>query len=172
MEDLDEECPICFESMAPDATAALPACPHKLCLRCAAETLKRDARCPVCRTGVYAVNTLLPCRPLPQETFTCSVKVGPKQHAGIAIVNATAEGAVRVLRVLRGDQMRLAGVRAGDLIFAINNVPVVNHHVAVDIMNQAMREQDDLTCHLWRPPSRGMFRSALRYSGRRSWSLW
>lgn len=158
MEDEDEdECVVCYN---PTANRLSP-CNHIVCLGCAELWVVRSVKCPVCRHTLVSLqlpDIPVQLQPLPLDISSSSktpthafawcrrkppapprpfviVYFPPGTHAGITFANA--DQAVRVSRLIADDQCARHGLRKGDLVTYLNDIPVTDHARAAAISDAA-----------------------------------
>lgn len=142
-------CCVCFE---PTADLTHP-CRHPVCDACLSRWLLRDrVDCPICRdTLLYGPrqdggerwaddNVVLVC-------FSSDPLV--REHVGIRLRQAGRQ--VVVQAVHRKDLAHARGVRAGDTLSYVNNIPIVSVRSAIRVVDAATERKHSLVLTVRRP---------------------
>ena len=134
---------------------------HHFCLSCYEEWARRQSSCPTCRSPVWAITVDLEYASLcgaeiTQKAMTVMdevhstaemplglrVPVRIEWPAGLVLKNTYLGDGVLVLQVVRGNGAHHSGVRAGDVILAVDGIPVRDHASAVELIEQRSRIGD------------------------------
>lgn len=119
---------MCYEA----TTDRLAPCDHAVCGRCARRWFLTKLTCPFClRVPCALVDGRRP-RLLERELV---VRPGP-----IGLTMASPDGRVFAKGLTPGEAAHRAGLRAGDLITHVNNVPVRDHRGASSVIKSAEAE--------------------------------
>jgi hypothetical protein len=142
----DDECAVCLQ----ETSNRLQPCKHAVCGTCIDTWVaKHHMTCPMCR-GVLTGTGRAP------DTSKSLLQIVLKNgaHAGVTLVNDAMSGGVRVRRLVLCDRAYRAGLRPGDVITHLNDLPVQRHADAVAIVNRATQVQEDVivTVHRQRRP--------------------
>ena len=127
----DDECCICFH---PTENTVEP-CQHRMCKECIVRWSRRTMRCPMCKACL-----LSPCPLQTLNTASCNTTIhfDVPSHSKVGITLCeTNRGRVRVKAVQPKDLAHRNGLRKGNIITHINDLPVSSHHAAISIINQA-----------------------------------
>ena len=129
---MEGECAVCLQ----ETSNTLQPCKHVVCATCIDQWVaKRHNTCPYCRGILVGLRST--------EPTGGNVKLVLRgDHAGITLVNDN--GAVRVRKVVLCDRAYRAGLRPGDVITHLNDIPVNRHADAVAIVNRATQARVDL----------------------------
>ena len=123
---MTSNCVVCFEP----TDAVLEPCRHVLCGNCAGRWLPRSPTCPACRRVVVSA-------PLPAVCPDGALTVVPSPRLPLGITLANAPGGTRIVRLVREDEGWRCGLRPGDLVTHVNQIPVQDHGNAVRIIEAA-----------------------------------
>lgn len=135
-------CVVCLEP----TTAALEPCRHSLCSTCAGRWLPKSPTCPVCRGVVVAARLPYACL----DGALAVVVPSPVRPLGVTLTDAP--GGTRIVRLVRKDEGWRCGLRRGDLVTHVNEIPVQHHSHAVRIVDAAMGCGAPLVLHVRRRP--------------------
>lgn len=124
---MQRECAVCLLPCLRDPVE-LRACGHRFCRACVVKALQYRTSCPVCRTvpaGIF---------PLTPSTDAASYGLASTEHFGITL--GKADEGVRVLKLTPTDVAHRIGIRRGDIILAINDVPCRTHEEAIEVLRK------------------------------------
>lgn len=156
---IEEECPICFETVAiPERVVKFSPCRHWVCRMCAHEVLsKSGCHCPMCRGLVIRCSSSeIGAGPrhvaLTQLETVVTLQVGEEgKHAGITVHNGR-KGVV-VASVVREDVAN-GVLETGDVITEVNGIPAWHHRMAVHIIDECTKTRAPLSLTTYRPSKR------------------
>ena len=107
-------------------------CGHRMCPGCTHEMLRRDGRCPLCRTTITSCNPVLVDRTdVPNAFYIELVHTTDDERFGITI-----ESDMTVARVERDSIAHAAGVRCKNIILEVNGMPCYNNKVVSAMIHQ------------------------------------
>lgn len=124
------ECPICFNEMVSSSIRYIRSCGHQLCETCCIDWLTKNPTCPLCRKNIVGI--ISPYRDTKQ------ILVIPRGEMGITLTEHTK--GLQVLNVVLNDDASKAGMKSGDIIISINNIPFTNPAIAVKMIEDAKNE--------------------------------
>lgn len=132
-------------------------CAHHFCASCYIEWASRRPSCPTCRAPVWTITKDAEFAKAIGAKCSLSTKMGEpgaraeegaaRVHiklpapAGLTIANSASSGCV-VTRVVRGNGGDVAGIRAGDVILAVNGTVVRDHRQCVEFIEKRCRVGD------------------------------
>lgn len=147
---MEEECPVCYH---PTTNRVRP-CGHIVCEACIRRWVGTSkVACPSCR-GVLVEMTTPRTRP-----SSPSVRIDfPKEGMTAGVTFSNAEGGVVVERLTDASRARECGLRKGDVVVRINDIPVTTHGNAVAIVDRATETGVPITCTLLRKKRRSLCR--------------
>lgn len=153
----ESECAVCF---CPTDDRVHP-CGHIVCYACASRWVEKSVTCPVCRSTIVSTQTRASrteAKRLVVVEFTDQLN----DLVGITLEN-WYNRSVRIMNVRRQNLARKFGLRAGDIITHINNIPVAEHDTAISIIDTAQQHQLPLAFQLRVPVSiRATVRTAVQ----------
>lgn len=140
-----EECLACYGFTCDQL---LP-CKHYVCASCTHKWLvgMKKMNCPMCRQVVVSVS---PSLDVACKGSILSLHPKPKRPVGVAMRNHAQEGVV-IVKVVKDEIADCAGVKPGDWITHINNIPILQHAHAASIIDRASEHGMDIELRLRRP---------------------
>ena len=158
------ECPICYNIIR---NSCIGSCTHHFCLECLIQWCENNGtKCPICKTLIKEIRPDIEFNNLncPNSTNICMDNLNNKvvvnfsnnEKAGITLENNfmiksnMQSPGVRVKKIDQKDNCYKAGLRKGDIILFINNVPCINHKQSVDIIDKCVLNNTLLICILFK----------------------
>ena len=165
------ECAICLTNII---TSCVGSCNHHFCAECLLKWCKTNNICPKCKYVIreikadpefdYLVYILLNnFDDRSNEMYggngnyslfgglhskiTCEIIISfpPNSTAGITLKNCDGPG-VKITKLDYNGRARICGLRVGDVIISINNVPCINHKQTIGIFDEGMFSNKDVKC--------------------------
>jgi predicted metalloprotease with PDZ domain len=127
-----DECAVCLENL--QNPTQLQPCRHKFCTKCIRRMLQFDAKCPSCRVGIQGLNG---DARIQRVTQTASIRLDATGKFGMALIGCDNE--IRVKSVRRGSPAFRGGMRANDIVLAVNSVPCFTKNTTVQLMSHVDR---------------------------------
>lgn len=150
-----DECAICLE---PTSDRLYP-CSHVVCESCQRQWRKQSNACPLCRGVVVHIDHGKTATPHVTKFANLVIKVDfpINTHGGVTLRNsAWFPNTVYVRSLHLGDQCAACGLKRGDYVLAIDNIPIPSHEVGIRLINHATQTQRTMQVHvrrfLWRSP--------------------
>lgn len=129
-------CPICFCRVPSSRCVSLQPCGHFVCKACLIKQLHHDARCCMCREGIQKTSKRL----FVDEKGMLEIrieKLNPDMflnfHFKFKDCNMT------ITRIQRGSPCHRRGLREGDMIYAINHIPLFNSKCSAQILSNSKK---------------------------------
>lgn len=130
-----EECPVCLESVR-DPVLLHP-CRHLFCRACSYRVLlEGGVRCPLCRGIATALTPHSPSLRKGRAAVRLEVDAERGRHAGIRVRDDVRGGFVKVEAAVSQDEASRCGIREGDAILSVNNIPAVHHRDVVAVVQE------------------------------------
>ena len=169
--DCADACIVCFEA----AGVPLRPCLHRVCIECTTSWMsKGHATCPMCRGVILGFDThaapeegggqggqgeeegegrplLAPPRPS-RARMHITIDLPADTHVGVTVCDHPR--GVRVQKLVKADRAAVCGLRYGDVITRLNELPVPTHAFAVQIFNDAAQRGESILCEVIRHPHR------------------
>ena len=145
----DKECCICCEPMLQGQMCTL-GCKHSFHCTCIRKWLlvDNDYRCPICRTALFKCTPSIPLTSL-CAIPTCGrikwIQAHKLLRPGMTL-STSSGGGVRVERVMQHDAAAKAGIKVGDVILYMNDVPCHGHTQAIRVLEAAFEHMTDVRC--------------------------
>ena len=156
------ECPICFNIIE---NSAIGSCTHHFCLKCLVRCCEFGAtNCPICKANITEIRQDREFDKLNNPTGstgstiippTLTVEFHKDTLAGITLVNnydwmglGSRGPGVVVSKIDQNHQCWKKGLRSSDILLFINNIPCVDHHQAIQIINRCVMANSKLDCIL------------------------
>lgn len=133
------QCSICLD---PPSMPLTTPCDHVFCSSCLYEWISKskDCRCPMCRDIIHR---------LPAEQTICHVRI-PPFPAGVTVTNEISTGKVIVININKRDSAYCNGLRRGQIIRKINNIPIFTHEQCIGIIEACLRKRECVHCEIER----------------------
>ena len=146
---VDKECCICYEPMLQGQMCTL-GCKHSFHCTCIRKWLltDNDYRCPICRTALFKCTPSIPLTSLcaiPTRGRIKWIQAHKQLRPGMTL-STSPGGGVRVERVMQHDAAAKAGIKVGDVILYMNDVPCHGHTQAVCMLEAAFEHMTDVRC--------------------------
>jgi len=117
---------------------------HHFCYPCLFQWCVKNNSCPTCRQPIFEIkfdvefDILLHGKESSIFRHPNQIKIAfPKgKKAGVTLRNNEGPG-VQITSLTEKDQFYLAGLRKGNVILFVNNIPCNNHNFAINIINNA-----------------------------------
>ena len=145
-------CPICLDKIN---CSVIGSCTHHFCIKCLIDwCVKGGEHCPICKTRIETIRRdiefdhLNGINEIELEKLVTIIKINfPKDsEAGITLENnyslynmGKRLPGVKITRINKNKQCFKSGLRYGDILLFINNVPCVNHEQVINIINNAIK---------------------------------
>lgn len=156
------ECPICFEIIYKSAT---PSCSHHFCYTCLKDwCIKGGSQCPICKKYINEIkfdiefdniNNKSKINYELNESNICNkivVNFDNNDNAGITLennsINYKRRPGVRVKNIKYDKKMYKSGIKKGDIIIFINNIPCSDHVSVINIINYSSANGKEIICEL------------------------
>ena len=157
------DCPICYNLLT---NSCIGSCCHHFCLGCLIKWCEHGGTsCPVCKTLISEIRpdiefNKINCPENPNiSTENLShciiVNFSKNESAGITLENNSSFGGfgkrgpgVVITKIDNKKNCYVAGLREGDILLFINNVPCVNHKQSVDIIDNSVKMNVSINCVL------------------------
>lgn len=150
------ECPICFNIIE---NSAIGSCTHHFCLSCIIKWCEMGGtECPKCKMHISQLRLDREFDQLNNPTSNSSIPIISNQ---ICINNSNISITLRNNYNWRGIGSRgpgvvitklvekhKSGLKVGDIIILINNIPCIDHVQSIDIINRCIFTNSTITCKL------------------------
>jgi hypothetical protein len=147
------ECPICYDTIK---NSAIGTCTHHFCLACLINWCKNGGeKCPICNTHIETIRKDTEFDKLNNKSdFELEKSVSVTKitfekndvNAGITLENNFSKinfnkrlPGVKVIKIIKENKCYKSGLRTGDIILFINNIPCVNHEQVIKIIDSAVK---------------------------------
>lgn len=149
------ECPICFELIE---NSCVGSCMHHFCYKCLTKWISFGGLvCPSCKNAIYEIkfdkefdilNNPNNKNNIIQE-YTRKIKLNfvSELPPGITIQNMNGFG-VKIIKLNKNAVCYKSGLRIGDIITKLNNIPCYNHNDAIKIIKNSYEKRQLLNCDL------------------------
>jgi len=149
------ECPICFEIIE---NSCIGSCMHHYCYKCLIKWISFGGIiCPSCKQTIYEIKMDkefdLINNPnninivIEQYTRKLNVIFESNKPPGITIENLTGLG-VKIIKLNKKDVCYNSGLRVGDVILKLNNIPCYSHDDAIKVIKNSYEKRQMLICDL------------------------
>ena len=149
------ECPICFELIENSCVAP---CMHHYCYKCLMKWISFGGLiCPSCKQTIYEIkldkefdlinNPNNKNNIIEEYTRKIYINFESNKPPGITIGNVTGLG-IKILKLNKKDACYNSGLRIGDIIIKLNNIPCYCHNDAIKIIKNSFEKQQILYCEL------------------------
>ena len=164
------DCPICLNNIK---NSAVGSCMHHFCFNCIVNWCESGGtRCPICKVAITKIcldkefdqinidaiadnsnsNTSVTYK---ASRYDIEVEFTKNTFAGITLENnydyfgfgARGPGVV-ISNINKKDQCYKSGLRKGNILLFINNIPCIDHKQAIDIVNNSVLSNNSITCSL------------------------
>lgn len=150
------ECLICLDDIK---ISCAPTCMHHFCYGCIIKWCHTSNQCPKCRQPIRSIHldpefdslmgsssetigdAIAPC---PSVIIDLSVN----SNVGITLGNARHSPGVTVERLNTKMQAHKCGLRKGDIILTMNNVPCHEHQSTIKMVNACQISRHNIACRL------------------------
>ena len=157
------ECPICYNIIS---NSCICSCTHHFCLRCLVRWCEHGGTsCPVCKLLIREIRPDIEFNKIncPESPNLCTDNFGYRicidfsnnDKAGITLENNCSFGGfgmrgpgVSVSKINQKDKCYKSGIRKGDIILFLNNVPCIDHKQSIDIIDNSVLISSSLNCVL------------------------
>ena len=157
------ECAICFNIIS---NSCIGSCTHHFCLTCLIRWCQNNGTaCPICKTLIREIRPDIEFNKLncPESPDLCTDNIGHKiivdfsnnENAGITLENNCSFGGlgirgpgVIVTKINQKDKCYQSGLRKGDTIIFINNIPCTDHKQSIDIIDASVLVLSSINCVL------------------------
>lgn len=136
---------------------ALRPCLHRVCANCTLSWMQRGhSTCPMCRGTILGFDprpTQQPERvesntPLLHDHMYITIDFTESTHTGVTVCDHPR--GVRIKALCKRDRGALCGLRYGDIVSRINNLPITNHAHAVRLFDQSAQSGESVLCEVIR----------------------
>ena len=149
------DCPICFELIE---NSCIGSCMHHFCYKCLTKWISFGGLiCPSCKFHIYEIkldkefdSLNNPCNSnklIEDYTKKLEINFFNNQPPGITICNIKGFG-VKVIKLNKKDSCYKSGLREGDIILKLNNIPCYNHNDAITIIKKYFEKRQNIFCDL------------------------
>ena len=130
-------CCVCLESTS---NALLP-CMHYVCVKCATICVQTCILCPMCRQVIVQYK---PSIEVNSDSVIVEFACACEMHAGIELISLS--NGVGIKKLCTNDQAYKHGLRVGQKITHINNIPIRAHEDGTRIFNTAAYHKMSTCC--------------------------
>ena len=140
------ECVVCEA----ETCIRLRPCNHTVCMKCTKLWTERSVTCPVCRRAIEGCHGREEGAKGEVEEAGVLVRcsLGPYHHAGVTLDHGVKKGRVVVTRINRKDAFFRHGMRVGDSVLSVNDLPVKSSHVAIAIVEACRKSEQCVVLHI------------------------
>lgn len=149
------ECPICFELIE---NSCVGSCMHHYCYKCLIKWISFGGIiCPSCKETIYEIkmdkefdlinNPNNNININDEYTRKLCINFDSNKPPGITIQNFKRLG-VKIIKLNKNDVCYNSGLREGDVIIKLNNIPCYNHNDAIKIIINSFEKKQKLFCEL------------------------
>lgn len=149
------ECSICFELIE---NSCVGSCMHHYCYKCLIKWISFGGIiCPSCKQTIYEIkmdkefdlinNPNNSNNIVEEYTKKITLNFISDQPPGITIQNINGFG-VKIIKLNKKDVCYKSGLREGDIILKLNNIPCYNHNDAIKIIKNSFEKRQILNCDL------------------------
>ncbi len=155
------DCPICFKNIE---NSVVTNCIHHYCKECINEWCKKKNNCPICRSFIYFIkndkefdsinekitkyhnnkdddsffeyNPILIESKSPTDNikfYNLPISKLPFHKIGLAL-SGNSFNSVKVVKVDSKAMASFVGIKKGDIIISINNIPAISHEQSIKII--------------------------------------
>ena len=156
------ECPICYNIII---NSAIGSCTHHFCKACLIRWCEfGGTKCPTCNALITHIRVDPEFDQINGTTHMNSnytdqnkvvVNFEKDDHAGITLENnysymglGERGPGVIISKINEKYKCYKNGLRKGDIVLSINNIPCVNHYQSVDIINNCVMNSTKMTCSM------------------------
>lgn len=129
-------CPICLSEKPFSKCISLKQCGHKMCKACLLRQLHYDARCCSCRRSIQGASKQL----FEKDKRMTVMQIQNSKSGSLGFNYSFKDRHMEVTRIQRESPAYETGLRTGDKIFAINDVPLFTSHCNGQILAEAKKE--------------------------------
>lgn len=144
------ECAVCLQ---PTIHRLYP-CNHAVCSLCEREWRRRSHSCPLCRGLVICTDTQIAKTPRDRTRYAnliLQVDFPLGSFAGITLQDsAWFPRLVYIKHLCAIDRAASCGLKRGDYLLTIDDIPVSSHEVGVRLMEHASQAQQTIRVHVRR----------------------
>ncbi len=155
------ECPICFNIIE---NSAIGSCTHHFCLKCIVKWCQfGGTKCPTCKTFISEIRQDREFdqinNPSGNHSYTIpnqiTINFPNKSCIGITLRNnynwfglGSRGPGVVIKKLSKNSMCYKEGLRAGDIIIFINNIPCIDHNQVIQIINRCAFINNSISCTL------------------------
>lgn len=155
------ECPICFNIIY---KSAIPSCTHHFCYSCLKNwCLNNGTSCPICKKNIYEIKfdrefdiinnkNNINNFDMIDNFHKIYINFDKNDEAGITLENNYYKNqrrpGVKIKKLKYEKKMYDSGLRNGDIILFINNIPCLDHYNSINIINYASSNGTSIECEL------------------------
>ena len=146
------ECPICYDTIQ---YSAIGTCTHHFCFKCLLNWVQNNGeKCPICKTRILSIrrdlefDKLIGNNEIELDKLIKTIKINfnKDERAGITLTNNFSKNylqkkipGVKVSNIVKNQNCFKYGVKKGDIILFINNIPCINHEQVIQIIDEAVK---------------------------------